>query len=280
MMNSLPMLGVSLDLDDLTRIEGLRDFIFDGHRDVEIRNFHRPKSLLGDWREQAERARKAFDGHRGRLGVHGPYEGFSLDVKDPEIRAIAKNRLDACVEACRIINDGRDGGFMVVHSPFTTWHWYNRGTRPASTDQTRELTHLCLRDAAEKAEDFGITIVLENIEDKDPYERVALAASFDSPSVKVSLDTGHAHYAYGVTGAPPVDSFVRAAGNALAHVHLQDTDSVADRHWAIGQGTICWHSVFRALDELDEMPRLILELNKTADALPSAHWLKAQGLAI
>jgi len=280
MMNSRPMLGVSLNLDDLTRVEGLRDFVFEGQRDVEIRDFLRSSTLMGDWRGHAEHARDALDGHRGRLGVHGPYEGFKLDVTDPDIRAIAKARLDASVEACRIIADGRDGGFMVVHSPFTTWHWYNRGTRAASADQTLELTHLCLRDAVEKAADFGITIVVENCEDKDPSERVALAASFDSPAVKVSLDTGHAHYAHGVTGAPPVDAFVRAAGSSLAHVHLQDTDGFADRHWTIGQGTICWPSVFQALDELDEMPRLIIEMRDVADTLPSAHWLKAQELAI
>ena len=46
-------------------------------------------------------------------------------------------------------------------------------------------------------------LVVANIEDKDPMDRVTLARSFGSPAVKVSVDTGHANYAHGSTGAPP-----------------------------------------------------------------------------
>jgi sugar phosphate isomerase/epimerase len=130
------------------------------------------------------------------------------------------------------------------------------------------------------AEDHGIEIVLENCEDRDPAERVALAASFNSPALRVSLDTGHAHYAHGATGAPPVDAFIRAAGPALAHVHLQDADAVADRHWALGQGNILWPGVFAALRELPQIPRLILEMADARDILRSARWTAAQGLAV
>ncbi len=83
---------------------------------------------------------------------------------------------------------------------------------------------------------------------------MALAKSFDSPFVMVSIDTGHANYAHGSTDGPPVDYFVHAAGNLLAHVHLQDTDGHADRHWKPGEGNISWVEVFRALARLDMQP--------------------------
>ena len=82
------------------------------------------------------------------------------------------------------------------------------------------------------------------------------------------------------TGAPPVDYFVRALGNLLAHVHLQDADGFADRHWGIGQGSVMWPAVFRALDDLEEMPRLMLELSDPQQVLPSARWLEECGLAV
>ena len=104
--------------------------------------------------------------------------------------------------------------------------------------------------AVKIAENEGITIVIENIEDKDPRTWAELVASFDSPSVRCSLDTGHAHYAHRATGGPPVDYFVRAAGDLLAHVHVQDADGFADRHWRIGEGSISWPAVFRALGDL------------------------------
>lgn len=278
--NSLPVLGVAMKLSDLEETDGLRDFIFDLQRDVELQDFIDVEALRGDWQGIAKRAQKAFDGHTGRIGIHGPFLGFALDTPDPDIRAIAKARLDAGIEACRMAANGREGATFVVHSPYSTRRWYNRNTRRHTSDRLVELVHLSLGDAAKKAADHGITIVIENIEDKDPAERVALAASFASPAVKVSLDTGHAHYAYGVTGAPPVDVYIREAGNALAHVHLQDADGFADRHWQIGHGNICWPSVFQALRELDEMPRLIIEMNNIADALPSAKWLEMRNLAM
>ena len=76
-----------------------------------------------------------------------------------------------------------------------------------------------------------------------------------------------------------MDHYVRAAGAMLSHVHLQDSDGFADRHWQIGRGSIMWHSVFGALAELPDMPRLLLELREAADLLPSAKWLAEVGLA-
>ena len=40
-----------------------------------------------------------------------------------------------------------------------------------------------------------------------------------------------------------------------------------------------WHSVFGALAELPDMPRLLLELKDSAELLPSAKWLAEVGLA-
>jgi sugar phosphate isomerase/epimerase len=94
----------------------------------------------------------------------------------------------------------------------------------------------------------------------------------------VSVDTGHAHYAHVSTGAPPVDVFVRAAGARLAHVHLQDADGYADRHWAIGEGTIRWAEVFRALAESPGAPRLVLELADKGGIAASMAHLEAAGL--
>jgi len=277
--NSLPVLGVALTLDEFEAVEGLRDFVLEADRDVELRDFIAVAALQKDWREVGRRGRKAFEGHRGRIGIHGPYEGLLVDTPDPEVRAIVQRRLLAALDGLAELADGRAGAHMVLHSPYTTWSWYNRGTEWDDSAGIRERTHATLTPVVSRAEQLGVTLVFENCEDKDPAERVALAASFASPAVAVSLDTGHAHYAHGATGAPMVDAFVRAAGPSLVHVHLQDADGWGDRHWRIGQGTIAWHAVFAALRELPVMPRLILELADVHNAMPSARWLQAAGLA-
>ena len=64
----------------------------------------------------------------------------------------------------------------------------------------------------------------------------------------------------------------------LAHVHLQDCDGYADRHWPPGQGTIRWHSVFRALAAIEAKPHLVLELRKYADIPMAMAYLEREGL--
>ncbi len=279
-MPDLPRLGAALYLDDLSRVEGLEAFLRAADRDVELRDFTNIGALSGNvWPDLADRARQALHGHGGRIGLHGPFWGIALDMPDPDVRRITQDRLDAGLSALIRILGGKGGGHMVVHSPYTTWHAFNRWTNQCDAAGILERTHATLGPAVRKAGDHGIEFVIENCEDRDPAERVALAASFGSPALRVSLDTGHAHYAHGVTGAPPVDAFVRAAGASLAHVHLQDADGVADRHWALGRGNILWHGVFAALRELPVMPRLIVEMGETRDVLDSAGWLAAQGLA-
>ena len=76
-----------------------------------------------------------------------------------------------------------------------------------------------------------------------------------------------------------MDYFVHAAGNHLDHVHLQDTDGHADRHWKPGDGTIRWSEVFRALGRLTVKPRLILELRNKEQVREGANHLIQLGLA-
>ena len=77
-----------------------------------------------------------------------------------------------------------------------------------------------------------------------------------------------------------MDYFIRHAGVTLDHVHLQEADGYADRHWAPGRGTINWHAVFGAIAELPVSPHLVLELRNPTDIIPGWQWLKDQGLAV
>jgi sugar phosphate isomerase/epimerase len=143
-----------------------------------------------------------------------------------------------------------------------------------------ERVHATLKEVVARAENIGCQLVIENIEDKDPLDRVLLAASFNSKAVRVSIDTGHAHYAHVSTGAPPVDYYVDAAGDALAHVHIQDTDGYSDRHWIPGDGTVRWQAVFRAIGRLDVKPRLLIEVKDKTRIRQGAAYLETLGLVV
>ena len=272
-MTTLPILGAAMTLDN---VETHRDWLFAHQRDLELQSFIDADTLSGDWSPLSERAKRLLDGHTGRLGIHGPFWGFVIGSQDPDIRAVVARRLDQGLQVCEAIGATQ----MVIHSPFTTWSYNNLTNNPGELEKLIERCQITMAEAVKRAEDIGCTMVIENIEDKDPALRCLLADSFQSPAVAVSLDTGHAHYACGSTGAPPVDYYVRIAGNRLQHVHLQDADGYADRHWSLGEGTILWPSVFDALSALDSNPRLIIEIKDKSKIPASAARMAALGLAI
>ena len=186
--------------------------------------------LNGDWSARAAMIRAELQHFKGRLGIHGPFWGFTLDTQDPDVRAVVQKRLDQGLDAREAIGATQ----MVLHSPYTTWDYNNLDNDPRGRRKLQDRVHACMEKAVPRAEDLGVTLVIENIEDKDPHARVALAKSFGSDRVRVSINTGHAYYAQHSTGAPLVDYYVVAAGEMLEHIHLQDADGHADRHWPMG----------------------------------------------
>ncbi|MCS6932442.1 MAG: sugar phosphate isomerase/epimerase [Acetobacteraceae bacterium] len=270
--SSRPVLGACMPVAALA---DHAEWLVEDARDLELQDFCEAEVLNGDWRERARAARALLAGHRGRLGIHGPFWGFSVASKDPDVRALVRRRMDQGLDVAAELGATQ----MVVHSPYTTWSHNHLGADERARADIISLAHDTLMPAVRRAESLGVTLVIENIEDKDPMDRVILARSFGSEAVKVSLDTGHAQYAHVTTGAPPVDYYVTAAGDMLEHVHIQDADGYADRHWVPGEGSVNWRAVFAALARLPRMPRLNIEIRDRARIREAAAFLDAAGLA-
>jgi sugar phosphate isomerase/epimerase len=233
-----------------------RDWLFDAGRDIEIQNFMSFSALHDDFEDLIAATNSALDGHTGRVGIHGPFEGLDIDNKDAELRPLITARFLKALEAADRIGARQ----MVMHSPYDLWFQNNIFSFAGYGEKKLARIHDCLRPVVRSAEDKGITLVIENIQDVRPETRRAMVDSFGSNAIALSIDTGHAQLARRMSGAPPVEDFVRDAGAQLAHVHLQDVDGHADRHWAPGEGEIEWTAVFRALAGCESAPHLVLEL--------------------
>jgi sugar phosphate isomerase/epimerase len=278
-MTDSPVLGVAVSVAEL---EAHLALVREAERDVELQDFINPAVLGDDARDLIARVRTLLGRHEGRLGIHGPFVGFSLGAGDPQVRAVIHKRLDQALDVCEALG----ATHMVVHSPLTIWDDHNLDAWPATRTRMFDTVVANLGPAAERAAGMGCTIVMENVEDCDPRLRRDLCARFDNGAVKVSLDTGHANYVHHMHRAPAVDYYVRAAGRDLAHVHIQDTDGYADRHWPPGEGNIPWRAVFRALHDSTALaegganaPRLIVELRDKADLPRGIESLRGLGLA-
>ncbi|SMX27552.1 fructoselysine 3-epimerase [Pelagimonas phthalicica] len=271
-MSELPIVGAALSLDQFVE---MRDVMFDKDRDLELQDFHNPQTLDSDYSGLVDRAKAALEGYQGRHGIHGPFWDLPLATWDPKIREVIHDRMFKALGICEALGSTH----MVVHSPYLEWDHRNIMHYPNAKEGIFERFQATMAPVVKRAEEVGTTLVLENIADIDPHFRVELAASLASDALQISVDTGHAHYAHGVCGAPPVDYFVKAAGGRLQHVHLQDADGYADRHWALGEGTIRWDAVFRAIGQLSSKPRLIIEVYGDQSVERSITYLQKAGLA-
>lgn len=267
-MSDLPVIGAQLSVLDVDRH---RDWLFEKNRALEL-----PEFCMSDILRSPDAfvsiAKEKLQGWQGKLGIHGPFPGFELDVKDRDIRAVVQQRLDQALAVCEDLG----AVFMVVHSPFDLWDSHNM--RPKDLAKRVDAILETLGPALQRAQAQGTVLVLENIKDVDPAHRAAVVEAAASPALALSVDTGHANWAHHKAGAPPVDRFISAAGASLGHVHLQDTDGYADRHWVLGEGTIPWAPVFASLRETKAQPHLIVEINEFTRVQEAVAYLEKLGL--
>lgn len=251
-----------------------RDWLFDAARDIEIQDFMSYAALTTEFEARISAVKSALDGHTGRIGIHGPFEGLDIDNKDAELQPLITARLLKALEAADRIGARQ----MVLHSPYTLWFQNNVLSWKGYAETKLDRIHDTLAPVVKAAEESGQTLVIENIQDVRPETRRVMVDSFGSHAIALSIDTGHAQLARRMSGAPPVEDFVRDAGDQLAHVHLQDVDGHADRHWAPGEGEIEWTAVFRALADCESAPHLVLELRNKNHIPAGYHHLRALDL--
>ena len=251
-----------------------RDWLFEADRDVELQDFWSPKALTSEFEDRIAAVLSVLDGHKGRRGIHGPYEGLDINNRDSELRPLIAARYIKAIEAADRIGARQ----MVIHSPYNVWYENNRLSEASYAAAELAQIHALLTPIVTAAQDKGVTLVVENIEDINPATRRVMIESFGSSAIALLIDTGHAHIARRTGGAPPVDFFVRDAGDQLQHVHLQDVDGHADRHWAPGDGEVEWNAVFAALGECTSVPHLVLELRDHSDVSRCFTHLKSLGL--
>jgi sugar phosphate isomerase/epimerase len=273
MAKEIPVLGAALTLDMLALHRG---WMLSAPRDLELQSFALPHVLQGDIAPHIARAKALTEGLTGRIGLHGPYVGFSIDSADPDIALIVRKRMLQCLEVCEALGATQ----MVIHSPVTAWDHGGQQTDAYDAMIQTERVRYTLGPVLQRAADTGVELVMENIEDVDPNARCRMVDALKSPALNVSLDTGHAQWAHVTVGGPPVDAYIAAAGKRLTHVHLQDSDGFADRHWHPGEGPLNWRAIFAALHKLPKMPRLILEVSDQRHVPVGAAHLAALGLAV
>lgn len=271
-VEQLPVLGAAMPVEKLsTHLAWLSE----GARPLEIQDAFNPAVLDGDWQSVVREARALLAGYPGQVGIHAPFMNLPLICQDPMVQSVVNTRLRQGLEFAAELG----GTHMVVHSPF---NFFGSPFVPHSPalGLANEIArvHATLEPLLTLAEAAKCVLVIENIFDTNTLPLLTLIRSFNSPYVRMSLDTGHAFIKHQI-GGPTPDQWVADAGELLGHVHLVDNDGQYDRHWSPGYGNINWYALFAALQKSPATPRLILELRNPDEIPHAADYLVSRGLA-
>ncbi len=193
------------------------------------------------------------------LSIHHIHRGVAPATHDPERRARHFAELEATLHLAHDLGARP----IVVHpGPVDV-----PGVAPEETTEFVRLEAVAnltnfLSDAMPIAERTGTVLCLENLVHtpgnviRSYCELVQVVEAVDSPLLRITLDTGHAHQSDGLAEA------FEAFAPYLRHIHAHGSDGIAD-HFEIGQGNIDWTSL---RDELAAYPfTMALETQNTDD---------------
>ncbi len=269
MTSDLPVIGAALAVPELP---DFRDWIRDKERDVELQTFHEPAVIAATGRRlprlpaASSTATPAAWHPRTVLGLHHPFPGpLTCAASSPAGWKWASTSAPPWAPH-------RCDPFPLFHLGLQQPRRPPGAGTPCSKTSTTTLppwspAPLTRRHAGDRKH-----------RGHRPLDRLRLAQSFDSPAVRVSVDTVHAAYAHVSTGAPPVDVFVTRRRDARPRPPPGRGRIYADRHWSLGEGSILWPSVFRALSRIEARPRLISNCATRQAIAASMNFLREKGL--
>lgn len=199
---------------------------------LEVTAFAYPGNLDDGFHSRVERHLELVAEVRPLL-VHGPFLDLYVSSPDPRIVAVAKDRHRQALAAATSIG----ASMYVAHLnsiPLIRNQVYQGRFVEAAAEFWLPL--------ADQAGQDGVTIVLENMWERDPALQRQVVEAANHPSLKASFDNGHAL----VFSQQPAEEWIRELGAALAHVHVHDNDGTYDQHLAVGEGIEDWSALITA----------------------------------
>lgn len=204
----------------------------------------------------AEALKAASDAGVRFDSIHGVF-GEHIDPTSPD----AAHRQQCLIIYEREARLAKDlGGPMVVVHP-SGW---NPGRREMSRVEASEaakprvrLLDEWMKHLADIGERLGVVFLIENQPFNCPlgHDAIELArqvAGVGSTSIRMCLDTGHAH----ITG--DLAKTIEAAREVIAYLHVHDNDKHKDDHRMPGEGSIDWKAFANTLKKQEIcVPRML-----------------------
>jgi sugar phosphate isomerase/epimerase len=214
---------------------------------LELQEFSDPNVLDGDWRGLLDQYKQALAGFEGDLTLHGPYIDLVSGSPDKRLVALTRERYLHNIEIGRELDvmaiDFHANYLPLVDHPSYLPGWVER--------QVAFWTPL-----AEKAKEYDLTLLLENMWEPDPGIICSILTRIQSPHLQACLDVGHA----ALYSKLPISAWIKGMGEQLVYTHLHNNHGNADEHLAFGDGILDFPELLNSLRALPKPPIFSLEL--------------------
>lgn len=115
-----------------------------------------------------------------------------------------------------------------------------------------------------------VEIFMENTFEDSPEVLIRLKESLsDCDNFRLCLDYGHA-----CLTSTPIENWVEQMAPYIGHMHMNDNDLIADRHWVPGDGKIDWNRCVALLQKYGIDSPALLELNGTDNQRRALEYMK------
>jgi len=225
---------------------------------LELSYFAIPEHLeRDDFQDKVEETKELLKDFSYPVSIHGAFYDLSLTARDPMIVNVAEYRIRESLDIARELGMTQ----VVFHAN------YFPSKRKGFKELWLEKQIAFWQKILPQAEEFGITMMIENTREPDASYIGDLLTALDSPYAKTCLDTGHTHCF--TDSRIPLREWVKVYGKHLAYVHLHNNYGVRDEHLAFTTGTLDFDDFFESLERLDNYPTMIMELKTREEFLKS-----------
>ncbi len=210
-------------------LEQIKALGFDG---VEVPIFDTDPTHWYKWREKLDE----LELDRIAVTICGP--DFNQISPDPAIRKATLERNKLAVDCAMVL------GANLLNGPYHSA--LGQFTGQAATEQEWRWAVDNLRELADYADSFGITLGLEYLNRFESYlvsssdELLKLVEDIDHPACKIMFDTFHANIEEKNLG-----DAIRKLSKHLVHVQVSENDRST-----VGTGNVNWEDVFKALKDI------------------------------
>jgi sugar phosphate isomerase/epimerase len=227
---------------------------------LEVGDFASPQLLDGNWQQQLQDLRPLLQGLPGPLTMHGPFLDLSPASPEPGLRRLTSERYRLALQIAGALR----ARYLVLHT-----QWNPNLRQPDYRERWVEGNCRFWEDLLPAVEEAGTTVLFENMWDAAPDHLVQLLDRLPAGRFAACLDAGHASIFSPLTW----QSWAQVLGERLAYVHLSDNHLGWDQHLALGQGSIDFSRLLRALDQQNLHPWLVLEVPGFSDVEDSLEHL-------